>query len=323
MNKKIALESYKKLYLIRRLEEDLVKYYFDNKIMSFVHFYIGQEAVAVGVCQNLTNDDRAFGNHRSHGHYLAKGGDPGRMVAELLGKVDGCCKGKGGSMHMIDKSVNFTGSTPILGSVVPIATGSALTQKLKNEKGITVAFYGDGASEEGVAYESVNFAALFGLPILFVVENNLYSVQSKLQDRRHPSHNMKNIINGFGVEYFKADGNDYLDVYNKANMAIEYIKTEKKPAMLECIVYRHMAHSAPICDDKAGYRETLDNPDERSKNDSVKNFRKYLLESLDFDEQHIKSEEDKIEIVVKNAIKFGVDSPLPPSSDVLKDVFYG
>lgn len=322
MNKQKALSSYKSLYLIRRLEEQLVQYYFDNKVMSFVHFYIGQEAVAVGVCENLKAEDRAFGNHRSHGHYLAKGGNPGRMVAELLGKVDGCCHGKGGSMHMIDKSVNFTGSTPILGSVAPIAAGSALTQKLKKETGITVAFYGDGASEEGVAYETVNFAALFDLPLLLVVENNLYSVQSKLNDRRHKNHNLETIVTGFGMKYFKANGNDFIDVFTKSQEATKYIRTENKPAMLECVVYRHMAHSAPICDDKAGYRNPDDNPDNRVANDSVKNFRAYLVEYLDFDDLHVKTIEADVETIVKQAMNFGINSPLPPQEDLMKDVYY-
>jgi len=319
MNKEQILQAYKKMFLIRRIEEDLVKHYFENKIMSFVHFYIGQEAVAVGVCENLNHEDNAFGNHRSHGHYLAKGGDPNRMVAELLGKVTGCCRGKGGSMHMIDRSVNFVGSTPILGSVAPISAGSALTQKLNNSENITVSFFGDGASEEGVVYETINFASLFKLPLLLVVENNLYSVMSKLKDRRSESHNLEKIVDGFGAKYYKADGNDFFDVYNKAKAAIENIKTNKQPSVLECITFRHMAHSAPICDDKIGYRD-IDKMEDRQKHDSVKNLRTELLK--EYSKTEIESVENEINANIKSAIDFGVTSPYPPHEDLYKDVYH-
>jgi len=319
MTNETMLSAYKKMFLIRRIEEDLVKYYFDNKIMSFVHFYIGQEAVAVGVCENLAIGDNAFGNHRSHGHYLAKGGDPGRMIAELLGRVGGCCKGKGGSMHMIDRSVNFVGSTPILGSVAPISAGSALTQKLTGSSNITVAFYGDGASEEGVAYETINFAALFKLPLLLVVENNLYSVMSKLNDRRSEAHNLEKIVDGFGAAYYRADGNDFLDVHQKTKMAIENIKNNNQPCVLECITYRHMAHSAPICDDKAGYRE-IDLPDVREKEDSVKRLRAELLKH--YPESDIVQIEETVKSDISSAFEYALNSPYPSHDDLNTEVYH-
>lgn len=311
--------AYKKMFLIRRMEEALIKYYFDNKVMSFVHFYVGQEAVAVGVCDNLKHEDNVLGNHRSHGHYLAKGGDPRAMTAELLGKVTGCCRGKGGSMHMIDKSVNFIGSTPILGSVAPISAGSALSQKILNSDNITVSFFGDGASEEGVVYETINFAALFKLPLLLVIENNLYSVMSKLGDRRSPKYDVSKIVDGLGASYFKADGNDYFDVYEKTKMAIDVIKNEGRPCVLECQVFRHMAHSAPITDDKIGYRE-IDTPENREKEDSVKKLRKYLLQY--YSEDEILKIEDEINIIVKDAVDFAVESPLPDKKELFTDVYY-
>jgi TPP-dependent pyruvate/acetoin dehydrogenase alpha subunit len=319
MEKEQALNAYKKMFLIRRIEEDLVKHYFDNKIMSFVHFYIGQEAVAVGVCQNLELGDNAFGNHRSHGHYLAKGGDPKAMVAELLGRATGCCRGKGGSMHMIDKSVNFIGSTPILGSVAPISAGSAFSQKLMGSNNITVSFFGDGASEEGVVYETINYASLFRLPLLLVVENNLYSVMSKLKERRSENHDLEKIVNGFGANYLRADGNDFFDVFEKASLAVQNIKTNKQPVVLECITYRHMAHSAPICDDKIGYRE-VDTIENRQKKDSVKNMRGYLLDH--YSEQDIISIENEINQSVRDAIDFAVNSPYPAHEELYKDVYH-
>jgi TPP-dependent pyruvate/acetoin dehydrogenase alpha subunit len=322
MEKNQVLNAYRKMFLLRRMEEDLVKYYFDNKVMSFVHFYIGQEAVAVGVCENLLPEDNAFGNHRSHGHYLAKGGSPEKMVSELLGKITGCCRGKGGSMHMIDRSVNFVGSTPILGSVGPISAGSALTQKLTGSKNITVSFIGDGASEEGVSYETINFAALFKLPLLLVIENNLYSVQSRLKDRRGERHDTERIVEGIGVRYFRADGNDFFDVYEKAKEAIRNIKENGEPSVLECVVYRHMAHSAPICDDKAGYREQDDNPENRVKHDSVLKLRSELITTYEVPEKDIMRLEDEVNIVSSNAIQFAVQSDYPEQSELIKDVYH-
>ena len=314
-----ALKAYGSMFLLRKSEETIATYYLENKIFSFVHFYIGQEAVAVGVVENLSKQDRAFGNHRSHGHYLAKGGNLGRMYAEMLGKSTGCCHGKGGSMHMLDRSVNFMGTTPILGSIVPISAGSALQQKMSESKNITTVFIGDGASEEGIVYESLNFGSLFKLPLLVVVENNLYSVNTPREDRKSIDYNYSEICKGIDVNYVQADGNDFFDVYRKATEAIQLIQLTNKPTVLECIVYRHMAHSAPIRDDKSGYRR-LDTEVVRTKEDSLTKLRKYLL--LNRPEEDIKKLEDSIELLVKDSLQFALDSPFPETSELVKDVFY-
>ena len=239
------LKIYKNLFLIRSAEEEMAKYYIDNKIFSIVHFYVGQEAIAAGVCDNLKHDDKVLGNHRSHGHYLAKGGSLKGMIAEMLGKKTGCCSGKGGSMHMIDKSVNFMGSTPILGSVTGLASGLALSEKFNKTDNIVVCFLGDGASEEGIVYESLNFSSLFNLPLLIVVENNSYSINSVIKDRRSKNYDVKTIVNGLGA------------------------KENNLPVVLECFVYRHMSHSSPLFDDKdktSWYRSEDDNFHNRVEN---------------------------------------------------------
>jgi len=319
MNANDKLKAYRRMYLLRKMEEELVEYYRLHKVMSFVHFYIGQEAVAVGICDALEHDDRVFGNHRSHGHYLAKGGDPNKMVAECLGKATGCCRGKGGSMHMIDKSVNFIGSTPILGSVAPISAGSALQQKLTGSRNITVAFYGDGASEEGVVYETMNFSALFKLPLLLVVENNFYSVMSRIKDRRSDNYDLRKIAEGFGLHYLVADGNNYLDVAEKARQAVDLIKNHNQPVVMECITFRHMAHSAPIKDDAVGYRE-LDTIDYRNREDSVTRMRSDLIGT--FSEDVIREVEHGVDRVVADAIEFGANSPYPSQDELFKDVYH-
>lgn len=308
------LDAYKKMLLIRIAEEELAKHYLENKIMSFVHFYVGQEAVAVGVCDALQKEDRAMGNHRSHGHYLAKGGDLKRMICELLGKEEGCCHGKGGSMHMIDKTVNFIGSTPILGSVVPLANGSAFEQKYTKSKNVTAVFCGDGAFEEGVVYETLNLAALFKLPLLLVVENNLYSVNSKLKDRRSSGHDVEKIVTGFGVKYVKADGNDFEDVFNKVTGLVGSMRRGEGPAVLECHTYRHMAHSAPIFDDTAGYREE-DVLEKRLEKDPLKRLKECLLDEGATQTEFSAAEAD-IRIFVKENLSYAITAPYPAKENV-------
>ena len=309
-------EAYKKMFLIRTVEQELAAVYLKNKIMSFVHFCVGQEAVAVGVCDTLTKEDKVLGNHRSHGHYLAKGGDLNRMICELLGKEDGIAHGKGGSMHMMDKSVNFVGSTPILGSVVPLACGTAFEQKYNKKKDVAVAFLGDGAFEEGIVYETLNLAALFKLPLLIVVENNLFSTNSKLKDRRSDAHHVESIVTGFGVAYAKADGNDYEDVLKKAQQLIAGVRTGQ-PAVLECMTYRHMAHSGPLFEE--GYREE-DAAENRLDKDPLKKVRQTILDA-GTSEQEIVGVEEEIKKTVLDSIDFAFSSPYPQKESLYTDLF--
>ncbi|MDO8573081.1 MAG: thiamine pyrophosphate-dependent dehydrogenase E1 component subunit alpha [bacterium] len=310
------LQAYKTMLLMRLAEQEIANLYLQNKIMSFVHFYVGQEAVAVGVCDALKKDDKVLGNHRSHGHYLAKGGDLKKMICELLGKENGLAHGKGGSMHMIDKSVNFVGTTPILGSVVPLSCGSAFEQKYSKKNDVTVAFFGDGAFEEGIVYETLNLAALFKLPLLFVVENNLFAVNSKLNDRRSPNYDIEKIVTGFGVKYVRADGNDYQDVSKKAKNLVEEVRTGV-PVVLECITYRHMAHSAPIFDE--GYREE-DVLEKRQEKDPIKKIKQVLLES-GMSEKELSDVEDDIKKNVLESIKFAMDSKYPPKESLYTNLY--
>lgn len=310
------LQAYKKMILMRLAEQEIANLYLQNKIMSFVHFYVGQEAVAVGVCDALKKDDKVLGNHRSHGHYLAKGGDLKKMICELLGKENGLARGRGGSMHMIDKSVNFIGTTPILGSVVPLSCGTAFEQKYNKKEGITVAFFGDGAFEEGIVYETLNLAAFFKLPLLFVVENNLFAVNSKLNDRRSEKYDIQKIVTGFGVKYARADGNDYEDVFKKTKDLLEEVRTGT-PALLECITYRHMAHSAPIFDE--GYREE-DVLEKRQEKDPIKNVKQILLARGETEKGLSRIENDIKEDVLES-IKFALDSKYPPKESLYTDLY--
>lgn len=309
--------AYKKMLLIRIAEQKIAELYLKNKIMSFVHFYVGQEAVAVGVADSLKKGDKMLGNHRSHGHYLAKGGDLKRMICELLGKEAGSSHGKGGSMHMIDKSVNFVGSTPILASVVPLSAGVAFEQRYNKKKDITVAFFGDGAFEEGVVYETLNLAGLFKIPLLLVVENNLYSVNSTLEDRRAEGNSPKVIVEGFGAKYLKADGNDYPDVRVKADELVEYLRSGKGPAVLECVTYRHMAHSAPIFDEKSRKVDVLE---KRLAEDPLKKLHVTLLKN-GISEKQFDTIQKQTERFVDESIEYAVKAPYPKKSSLYTDLY--
>jgi len=310
-------EAYKRVKYIRTCQQELVDLYLKNKIFSMVHFYVGQESVAAGVCNALEHEDKVLGNHRSHGHYLAKGGNFRKLVCELFGRADGNARGKGGSMHMIDKSVNFVGSTPLLGSVAPIAAGVAFEQKYNKSNNITVAFYGDGASEEGVVYESYNIAALYEVPVLFVIENNGHSINSQLTQRRSVNYNTESIVNGMGVKYIQADGNNYEDVFSKAKELVRYIRTTKKPAVLECNVFRHLAHSTPLMEEKFRTNDTLE---ERLKEDSVVKLRNVVIKS-GVSENEIESYEEKIKAEILEDIQYAFTAPYPAKEELYTDVY--
>ena len=202
------------MFRIRLVEEAIASKYSEEKMRCPVHLSIGQEAIAVGVCANLTNEDLVLSTHRAHAHFLAKGGNLRSMIAEIYGKVTGCSKGMGGSMHLIDKPSGFMGSTAIVGNTIPVAAGLALAFKIQKSSSISCAFFGDGAVEEGAFYESVNFAALHKLPILFICENNLYSVYSGLGVRQPNGRKIHEMVSGMGIEADHGNGNCIFDFYS-------------------------------------------------------------------------------------------------------------
>ena len=236
------------------VEEQIRNLYPEQEMRCPVHLSIGQEAAAVGVCAALHKTDFAFSGHRSHAHYLAKGGNLKKMLAEIYGKTTGCCGGRGGSMHLIDKNCGFLGSTPIVGSTIPIAAGAALTAKLKHIDNLTVVFFGDGACETGVFHETLNFAATKRLKMLFVCENNLYSVYSPLKVRQPTNRSLSDLAEGHGIKTSFVNGNDLEEVIRGSSDIIDYIKSESKPAFFELETYRWLEHCGPNYDNNIGYR---------------------------------------------------------------------
>lgn len=250
------LESaYRDMLRIRRTEEAIALRYADQEMRCPTHLCIGQEAVCVGVAAGLGQDDHIFSNHRAHGHYLAKGGNLTAMIAELYGKATGCCGGMGGSMHLIDPAAGFLGAVPIVASTIPLAVGAAWAAKLQGTSRVAVAFFGDGAFEEGVVHESINFAALHRLPMVFVCENNLYSVYTHL-DERQPARPIHGIAAAHGCCVGTADGNDVAAVMAAAEQAIAHARHGNGPVFLEFSTYRWREHCGPNYDDDLGYRPT-------------------------------------------------------------------
>lgn len=253
MNVELKLSLFYAMLRIRLVEETLANRYSEQEMRCPMHLCIGQEAIAVGISQTLTPQDKVFSNHRAHGHYLAKGGNLTAMIAELYGKEIGCCGGRGGSMHLIDQSIGFMGSTPIVGGTVPLSVGSAWASKLLNDGLITVVYFGDGCFEEGVMHESMNFASLHKLPILFVCENNQFSVYTNIS-LRQPNRPIYKIAETHGLKAQKIDGNDIELVYEISKNVIEEIKFGNGPQFLEFDVYRWREHCGPDFDHHLNYR---------------------------------------------------------------------
>lgn len=243
---------YLKMFRIRKIEEAIAAEYSRQEMRCPVHLSIGQEAAAVGIGESLGPDDLMVSTHRGHAHYLAKGGSLRGLLCELYGKAEGCGRGQGGSMHLVDWSCGFAGSTSIVGGTIPIGVGLAFAKKLKKEKGVVVVCIGDAAIEEGVFHESANFASLHDLPVVFVCENNLYSCYTHLHQRQ-PRRSMWNIANAHGISYLGCDGNDALQIHDWCRDHIA-LATKGKPYFIELSTYRYLEHCGPNSDDHLNYR---------------------------------------------------------------------
>ena len=289
---------------IRLVEESIANKYSEQKMRCPTHLSIGQEAIAVGVCANLTSQDQVLSTHRAHAHYLAKGGCLNSMMAEIYGKASGCSKGMGGSMHLIDTSVGFMGSTAIVGNTIPVAVGIALEKKLTHKKSIACVFFGDGATEEGAFYESINFAIIHSLPILFICENNLYSVYSGLEVRQPVDRKIYKMVRAMGISAQHGNGNDVEEVARKVKHAKTMILKSGGPQFLEFDTYRWREHCGPNFDNNIGYREESEFLKWKKK-DPLKNF--YSENSQKYIDRKI----DTISQEIDDAHQFADDSKFP------------
>jgi len=315
----LLLRFYFSMLRIRKVEELIAKMIEEGLIICPCHLYIGQEAVAVGVCTALNRNDYVYSTHRSHGHYLAKGGSLRELIAELLGRRTGCSGGHGGSMHLVSPDMGFIGSSAIVGGSIPLAVGSALAFSLQNSEQVSVVFFGDGAATEGVLYECLNIAALMKLPVIFVCENNFYSTHMHISLIQASSLLYKK-AEAFGVYSLRIDGNDVVEVYKATVEAVQRAKLGEGPTFLECITYRWRGHVGPNWDLDKGIRD----PEE------VEHWvRKCPINKLEIilSEKGLLTDQKKEEICLmidrelKDAMTYARRSPYPDSSSSLRDLY--
>lgn len=315
----VTLKLYEIMLLIRRAEEKIVELYPEQEMRCPVHLCIGQEAVSAGVCLSLKKDDRVFSNHRAHGHYLAKGGSLKAMFAEIYGKETGCSKGKGGSMHLTDLSVNFIASTPLVAGTIPIAVGSAFALKAQNKPNISVVFFGDSAVEEGAFHEALNFASLHRLPVLFVCENNLYACQTHIRDRQ-PDREISKLAEGYAIQTWRVDGNDAIKTYNISKKALNYIKLGKGPVFIEFLTYRWIEHCGPGDDKNLGYRLGEEIQEWIAKC-PIKMLNKIILGKKMATEEELKNIDSKVLQKIEEAVTFAKKSPFPEKHSLYKYIY--
>jgi TPP-dependent pyruvate/acetoin dehydrogenase alpha subunit len=319
----ISHETMIALYLamlkIRKVELKILEHYHEDEMRTPVHLCIGQEAVAAGVCLSLDVNDYVFSNHRGHGHYLAKGGDLKALIAELYNRETGCSKGRGGSMHLIDTAVGLLGSSSIVSGCIPLATGAALGAVMKNEDTVSVAFFGDGAVEEGAFYESINFAILKNLPVIYVCENNFYAVCSPLSNRQARD-DIYRRGEGFSLPGYRIDGNDVVEVYKTATRAVKKAREGKGPSLIECRTYRLNDHHGTGSGVELGYR-TEEELNKWKETCPVLSFEKYLLSCNIITASELKKANETLDREIADAFRYAQNSPLPLKSAISSWLF--
>jgi 2-oxoisovalerate dehydrogenase E1 component len=301
-----------KMLLIRACEEQLVKSYARGEIPGGMHTYIGEEAVASGVCANLRPDDAVFSTHRGHGHALAKGLKPERLMAEVMGKSTGCSGGRGGSMHLFDPGVGFYGSSGIVGPSILLASGAGYAAQLAKNDRVGVAFFGDGASNNGAFHEGINMAGAWQLPVLFVCENNMYATEVPFRTITR-GESVACRAQGYGIPGVEVDGNDVLAVYQAAGEAVSRARAGNGPTLIECHTYRTRAHAEGMRD--AGYR-TLEEIESWKKRDPIKLYQAYLAASGVASQAEMDTLEVEIKKTAEAAADYGRSSPLPEPATV-------
>ena len=310
---KLVPRLYHSIRLIRRVEEVIAEIYPSDKIKSPVHLSIGQESVAAGVCAALTDDDVVSGTYRGHATYLAKGGDLAGMMAELYGKEDGCARGKAGSMHLVGMQQNILGTSAVVGTTIPIALGYALALKREGKGRVVALFFGDGATEEGVFSESLNFAAIHKLPALFVLENNQLAIHSP-KSNRQINDNICERVETYGISTHRIEGGDTVEIYQRSLAGVEQLRAGEGPVFLECMTYRWREHVGPGEDYDAGYR-SRDELLPWKENDQMN----VLGAKLDTE---VRAEMDaEIEKRIEDAVAFAESSDFPGIEELHHHVF--
>ena len=317
--KSVKLQLYRTMLRIRRFEEKLLELKSRQAIPGLLHLYIGEEAVATGMCAPLRKDDYITSTHRGHGHCIAKGGSLPLMMAELFGRSAGYCHGKGGSMHIADFDLGILGANGIVGSSMPIAGGAALSIKMRRTSQVVVCFFGDGGINTGAFHESLNLASLWKLPVIYVCENNRYAI-STAQDR---STSIKDIYlrkDSYGIEGCVLDGNDVMEVYGIAKQAAERARNGDGPTLIECKTYRWRGHYEGEADRTYTYR-THEEIEEWKKRCPIKGFQNKLIREGILTQEDVAKIEREIKDEIEKALVFAQNSLLPEFADSLKGVY--
>ncbi len=317
-----VVHLYRQLLWLRESESTLASLYKEQEMRTPTHFGIGQEAVAVGVCEALAKGDVVYSHHRCHNHYLAKGGSLMKLAAELYGKVDGCSGGRGGSVHLTDIEQGFIISSAILAQTIPVAVGSALAFKMNEKPCVSVCFFGEATCEEGAFYESMNYAAIHQLPVLFVCENNLYSTESPLSTRQPKGTELCERARAFKIRAEKIDGNDVNAVYEAALKAVTDIRANKGPVFLECMTYRWLEHVGPCFDhdQKRTYR-TKEEVEQWMEKCPLKHTEKLLLAQGFATREDLNEWLAETRIKVQTAVALGKQSAWPQASELFENVW--
>ena len=310
------IEMYRTMKKIRDFETKAAELFAEGRIPGFVHLYIGEEAVATGVCANLKDSDYITSTHRGHGHIIAKGGDLKYMFAELYGKATGYCKGKGGSMHIADADKGILGANGIVGAGHNIAIGAGLSAKYRGTDQVCICFFGDGSTNQGTFHESLNMASIWKLPVIFVCENNLYGI-SMHQSRHQAIQDVADRAVAYNIPGVVVDGNDVLAVYEAAREAINRARNGQGPTLIECKTYRHRGHFEG---DPTTYRDE-EEVREWLEKDPISRLINYMLENNVATEDDIKNIDGEIAEEIKEAIKFAEESPFPPVEAAVEDIY--
>jgi TPP-dependent pyruvate/acetoin dehydrogenase alpha subunit len=322
MKKGLPSDELKRIYAvmltIRRFEERIAALYSEQEMKCPVHLCIGQEAIAAGVCARLGKDDYIFSTHRSHGHCIAKGMDLKPIAAELYGKSGGCSRGRGGSMHLVDPEHGIPGTSAIVGGCIPLAVGAALSSVMQGKARVSVAFFGDGAADEGTFHESLNFASLKKLPVVFVCEDNHYATNSP-RSARQPDVPIAEKGRSYGMPGVTVDGNDVLLVYAAAEEAITRARSGGGPTLLEFATYRWKAHVGPNSDIEAGCRPA-DLHERWLKKCPLEMFQGYLLNHAGVSEEELERISVGVEREIDEAFEFGKKSPYPDPAELTEYV---
>ncbi|MDT9755922.1 thiamine pyrophosphate-dependent dehydrogenase E1 component subunit alpha [Heyndrickxia coagulans] len=317
LTKEKAQWMLQKMFEIRKFEDKVHEVFATGILPGFVHLYAGEEAVAVGVCAHLNDQDMITSTHRGHGHCIAKGCDLKGMMAEIYGKATGLCKGKGGSMHIADLDKGMLGANGIVGGGFPLACGAALTAKYKKTNNVSVCFFGDGANNHGTFHEGINLAAVWKLPVIFVAENNGYGEATPF----HYASSCKTIADravAYDIPGVRVDGKDIVAVYQAAKEAVERARNGEGPSLIECVTYRNYGHFEG---DAQTYKAEAEKAKQLNEKDAIVQFKKFVLEQNLLSEADINSLEQKVEQEIEEAVKFGEDSPYPDPTELLKDVY--